>query len=90
MKLLITRFALWLESVAYRLRERFDVCHYPGCTYGADSWCITGGHRHCVDHNSDFYSDVEMCQVCYEQMTPEEIAREIAEAEASEDELEAL
>lgn len=74
--LAIVRFALKLAEWGDRLLERFDKCCYLGCENRAETWCITGGHRHCYDHESGYYNDVEMCQACFETMTPEEIARD--------------
>lgn len=84
MKLKIVKFAFWLQGIAEKLLERFDACCYAGCKNQADHWCITGGHRHCYEHESGFYSDVEFCQACYDSMTPEERAREIEECKAEE------
>lgn len=84
--MLIVRFAMWLQERAEALLKRFDKCCYPGCHDQAEYWCITGGHRHCYEHESNFYSDVEFCMVCRESMTPEEVAAELAESAAFEEE----
>jgi hypothetical protein len=76
---LMGRLALWLEDLYVRLRSKYDLCCYPGCDRQAEYYCITGGHRHCPEHESGFYSDVEFCQSCYESMTPEEIQKEAKE-----------
>jgi len=81
MRIRLVQFLMWLSERTDNLLERFDRCCYPGCENRADHWCITGGHRHCYEHESGFYSDVEFCQSCHESMTPEEIAAERAEAE---------
>lgn len=79
MKIKFVEFLLWAAERIESLLERFDSCCYPGCENRADNWCITGGHRHCYEHESGYYSDVEMCQTCFESMTPEEIAQDRAE-----------
>lgn len=86
MKILIVKFAMWLQERAEALQERFDTCCYPGCHKRATRWCETGGHRHCDEHESNFYNDVDFCMVCWESMTPEEIATVVAEAIAHEEE----
>jgi hypothetical protein len=79
--LMMVRLVLGLADWGESLLERFDYCCYPGCENRADTWCITGGHRHCYEHESGYYSDVEMCQSCFEEMTPEEIAQDQKEQE---------
>jgi CO dehydrogenase/acetyl-CoA synthase gamma subunit (corrinoid Fe-S protein) len=86
MKLKFITFLLWLHERVDDLLWRFDKCCYPGCENRADNWCITGGHRHCYEHESGFYNDVEFCQSCYDSMTPEERAQELLEAERYENE----
>lgn len=93
MRLKFVTFLLWLQDRIQALSDRiedlldrYDRCCYPGCEECADNWCITGGHRHCYNHESNFYRDENMCEACYEQMTPEEIAGARAEAEAWEKE----
>ena len=81
LRIKFVQLLMWLSERIDNLLERFDRCCYPGCTNRADHWCITGGHRHCYEHESGFYSDVEFCQSCYYSMTPEERAAEIAEAD---------
>lgn len=76
MKIKLVKFLMWLADRIESLLERFDNCCYPKCKNRADFWCITGGHRCCWEHESGYYSDVEMCQTCFESMTPEEIARD--------------
>ena len=82
MRIKLVQFLLWLRERVDALLERYDRCCYPGCKSQASRWCETGGHRHCDDHESGFYEDVDFCQSCYEEMTPEERQTEINEARA--------
>lgn len=78
-RLQIVRFAVWLQESARKLLERFDRCSYPGCEEIADVWCVSGNHRHCLNHESYFYADENFCQACRDSMSPEDVAREIRE-----------
>lgn len=85
MKLFLVRFIMWIQDRTEAALERLDTCCYPGCENRADYWCITGGHRHCYEHDSGFYSDEYFCSVCYESMTPEERQRELEECAVLDD-----
>lgn len=67
-----------LQDVINAWMVRLDRCHI--CGEPAEYWCENCDRRHCFDHESHAFQDVNYCDQCRAAWTPEELAEYEAEA----------
>ena len=66
-----------LGTLAYRLAQ-YDTCELCGEDF-ADGPCVGCGRRICIDCNSGYYEDEELCKECRKDITPEEEAQDLVD-----------